>query len=328
MAHNVETMAYAGELPWHGLGTQVADNLWPDEILKAAQLDWTVSTRPMFYKPVAPHLDDGQTTAAQEKVHEHYALVRDSDNKLLDVVGHRYKPTQNKDAFEFFDAFVKECHLKMHTAGSLCGGQYVWALAKDDVGANISSDDTVDSYVLLMSPHKLGRSLIAQHTTVRVVCQNTLNLAMSQGKAAFRMNHTRQFDAVAKKEAAEVLGLIHSGIKLFGEQGQYLAGQKASLPDVKDYFGAVFKMDDEEISRENFRANGLMGKLVGAYAGGAPGATLSSAKDTWWGALNAVTYVLDHKTGSDKERNVKDNWIGARGDIKRSALELALEMAA
>ena len=329
-AANFETMAYAGELPWHGLGVQVPDNLTPDQMLTMAKLDWSVSTRPMFYKPVAPHLDDQITSPipATEQVHEHYALVRDSDSKMLDVVGHRYKPTQNKDAFDFFDKFVKECQMKMHTAGSLCGGQYVWALAKDERVARIAANDTIDSYILLMSPHKLGRSLIAQHTTVRVVCQNTLNLAMSQGKAAFRMSHTRNFDATAKAEAAEVLGLIRDGMKQFTEHGKFLAGKKASLLDVKQFFGTAFNLDDKEIEQDNNRVGGLMGKLVAAYAGGAPGSALASAKDTWWGALNAVTYVLDHKTGADKDRNVRDNWLGARGEIKRSALTLALDMAA
>ena len=331
MTHQVETIAYVGELPWHGLGVQVPDNLTPEQMLAIAKLDWSVSARPMFYKGTAPHLDGSDPTRiydATEKVYEHYALVRDSDNKMLDVVGHRYKPTQNKDAFEFFDKFVKECQMKMHTAGSLCGGQYVWALAKDERVAKIAANDTVDSYILLMSPHKLGRSLIAQHTTVRVVCQNTLNLAMSQGKAAFKMSHTRAFDATAKAQAAEVLGLIHAGMKKFTEHGKFLAGRKANLLDVKQFFGAAFKMSDTEIENDNARVNRLMGKLVAAYAGGSPGSTLATAKDTWWGALNAVTYVLDHKTGSDKERNVRDNWLGARGEIKRNALQLALEMAA
>lgn len=324
MSHEVETMAYAGELPWHGLGQRVPDNLTPDQMLTVANLDWTVSTRPMFF--AKGHGIGGME--ANERVNEHFALVRDSDSKLLDVVGHRYKPTQNKDAFEFFDKFVKECKLKMHTAGSLCGGQYVWALAKDEMSINIAANDKVESYVLLMSPHKLGRSLIAQHTTVRVVCQNTLNLAMSKNKAAFRMSHTKVFDAKAKHEAAQVLGLIHAGMKDFQAKGKFLAGRKAGLIDVKIFFASVFDLDDKQLENDNYRANGIMGKLVNAYQGEAPGANLASAKGTWWGALNAVTFVLDHKTGGDKERSARENWLGYRGELKRDALKLALDMAA
>ncbi len=325
MAHAVETMAYVGQLPWHGLGTQVEENLTPEQILIAAQLDWSVSKRPMFYST----RDKGGLDAVNRRtVGEHFALVRDSDHHLLDVVGARYQPTQNKDAFDFFDAFVKECKLKMHTAGSLCNGQYVWALAKTEQSFRVASNDSLDSYVLLMSPHKLGKSLICQHTSVRVVCQNTLNLALQEGKAAFRMSHARRFDDHAKAEAAKVLGLIHESFQIYGAHAQHLASRKADPLDVRQYFGAVFKMDDKMIDSEKQRKNSLLQRLLSAYDGESPGANLSSAKGTWWGALNSVTFVLDHNSGTDKDRNLKDSWLGWRGDVKRAALDLAIQMAA
>lgn len=325
MAHEVETMAYTGDLPWHGLGIEVGDDLTPGQIMAAANLDWTVSKRPMFYSTK----EKGGLDAVNRKaVHEHFALVRDSDHQLLDVVGGRYQPTQNKDAFDFFDAFVKECKLKMHTAGSLCGGQYVWALAKTEQSAKIAANDSLDSYVLLMSPHKLGKSLLCQHTSVRVVCKNTLNLALANGKAAFRMSHARKFDEHAKAEAAQVLGLIRESFKSYTASAELLAGRKADALDVKQYFGAVFKMDDKMIENEKQRKNSLLQRLILAYEGDSPGANLASAKGTWWGAFNAVTFVLDHNSGGDKDRNMKDNWLGWRGDHKRTALELAIKMAA
>lgn len=325
MAHAIETMAFTGDTPWHGLGIQVGDDLTPEQILIAAELGWTVSKRPMFFSKA----EKGSLDAVnRQSVTEHYALVRDTDQKLLDVVGARYQPTQNKDAFEFFDNFVKECKLKMHTAGSLCGGQYVWALAKTEQTFRVSANDSLDSYVLLMSPHKLGKSLTCQHTSVRVVCKNTLNLALKEGKAAFRMSHARKFDDHAKAEAAKVLGLIRESFSVYGAHAQHLASRPADIADVREYFGTVFKMDDKMIESEKQRKNGLMQRLLQAYEGDAPGANLSSAKGTWWGALNAVTFVLDHNSGVDKDRNLKDNWLGWRGDAKRTALELARQMAA
>lgn len=320
MAHMIETMAYAGQLPWHGLGVEVEENLTPEQILIVAGLDWSVSKRSMFYSG---------NSSYPPTVDEHYALVRDSDHRFLDVVGNRYQPTQNKDAFEFFDAFVKECKLRMHTAGSLCNGQFVWALAKTEQSFKVSANDDLDSYVLLISPHKLGKSLICQHTSVRVVCQNTLNLALQEGKAAFRMSHARKFDDHAKAEAAQVLGLVNMSFKQFGANAQFLAGQKADPLDVKQYFGAVFKMDDKVIDAETHRKNSLLQRLLSAYDGQSPGANLSSSKGTWWGALNAVTFVIDHPENSnDRDTNLKDAWMGWRGDIKRTALELAVQMAA
>jgi len=117
MSHEVETMAYANETPWHGLGTPVADNLTPAQMLNAAGLNWQVKKKAL----VVDELDHTLTS--------HYALVRDTDNKILGVCGSDYTPTQNQDVFEFFDKFCKAGDMKMETAGSLHGGKIVWGLA-------------------------------------------------------------------------------------------------------------------------------------------------------------------------------------------------------
>lgn len=323
MSAQVETMAWAksGGLPWHGLGVEVGDDMTPQQIMAAAKLDWTVSKRPMFFEQLK---GGGQ---AKHLVDEHHALVRDSDNKLLDVVGSRYQPTQNAEAFDFFDKFVKECKLKMCTAGALCGGQYVWALAQLEKTFNVASNDQLAAYLLLLSPHKLGKSLIAKGTGVRVVCKNTLDVALQGGEAAFRMSHARKFDEHAKAEAAKVLGLVTNAFNNYGEQGKFLANRKAKMADVKEYFAAVFNMDDETLEGTP-KKNGLLEKLLSAYGGNSPGANLATAKGTWWGSFNAVTFVLDHNSGRDQETNLKNNWLGWRGDTKRQALELAMKMAA
>ena len=178
MAHNVEGIVYAGEKPWHQLGTEIPDNLTPEKVLITAGLDWTVSKRPLAFEGSFTGAT-GEPVKNLNAIKGRYALVRDKDDQFLDVVGRTFVPTQNADAFEFFDKFVKEAKLKMCTAGSLCQGQYVWALAETQQSFSIgSANDKVDSYILLVSPHQFGRALIAQQTTVRVVCQNTLNLAL------------------------------------------------------------------------------------------------------------------------------------------------------
>ena len=126
MAHAVETMAYAGELPWHGLGVKVAEDLTPREMQEAAGLDWTVEKLPMF-------ANKGGTDI---RIPSQQALVRSTDNKVLSVIGQNWEPVQNDEAFDFFVDFVKQGNMQMHTAGSLQDGKMVWALAKvDDDGA-------------------------------------------------------------------------------------------------------------------------------------------------------------------------------------------------
>jgi len=123
MSHEVEMidgqaqMAYAGELPWHGLGTKVASDLAPSQIMQQAGLDWSVEKETM-------------TTASGVEIEGKKALVRSSDNKVLDVVGDNWNPVQNSEAFEFFSEYCLAGDMEMHTAGSLKGGQMVWALAK------------------------------------------------------------------------------------------------------------------------------------------------------------------------------------------------------
>ena len=135
MAHEVETMAYAGELPWHGLGTKVSNELTPAMMLEKAGLDWTVDEIPSFVEHNGTQIPTGQKS-----------LVRSSDSKILTNVGEGWHPVQNQDAFGFFNEFVLSGDMEMHTAGSLKGGQMVWALAKVKESFDIFGEDTIESF--------------------------------------------------------------------------------------------------------------------------------------------------------------------------------------
>lgn len=333
MSAEVETMAFAGELPWHKLGVQIPDDLTPDEILVKAGLDWTVSKRGLAYgdRP----LIDGDTDLGtiNGAIAERFALCRDSDDQFLDIVGKTYRPTQNHDAFEFFDAFVKEAKLKMHTAGSLCSGKFVWALAETKKAFEIGPQkDRVESYILLVSPHQFGKALIAQQTTVRVVCQNTLNLALNEkGMVSYRMPHTRNFDKAAKYAAAQVLGLVSGSFSEFQEHVKSLAGTKINRSDLIDFYCDVLKIKQDVPDAANddgLPDSRMLKQFMDAFEGGAPGADLSGSKGTLWGAVNAVTYVLDHVSVRDREKSLRDSFFGYRGDLKRKALKKAVLLAA
>ena len=125
MAHMVETMAYAGELPWHGLGVKVIDDLSPEQMMQKAGVDWKVEKQALV-------------TTAGSKVKSKQALVRTSDGSVLDVVGKGWNPVQNAEAFNFFEEYVRAGDMKMHTAGSLNDGKMVWALAKPMIHLNFS----------------------------------------------------------------------------------------------------------------------------------------------------------------------------------------------
>ena len=123
MVAAVETMAYAGEVPWHGLGVKVRPDLTPVEMLNAAELNWEVDKVPLTYT-----IGDDETQ--QQFIPNKFGLIRKTDGRFYDVVGPNWNPLQNEQAFEFFHDFVEKGDMEMHTAGSLHDGQYVWALAK------------------------------------------------------------------------------------------------------------------------------------------------------------------------------------------------------
>lgn len=327
MAHNVETMAYAGELPWHGLGTKINEGISVEDMLKAAELDWTVSLQPMYFNK-------------NKVVADHQALVRDSDETLLDVVGNRYVPVQNHELFAFFDSFVKETKLELHTAGSLCSGKHIWALAKDKRNINVAKGDAVESYVLLVNSHQLGKRLIAKPTTVRVVCNNTLNLALKDGTKQFAFTHCRQFDETAHMEAAKVLGLLHDAQTEFRELAEVLQQVKVKELDIRTYFKQVLnlpvaankpiKLGSKKLVVANTitKEDKAIEELVQAYTS-APGQKLPGADGTLWGALNAVTYVLDHggRAKGRSDNRLRDNWLGWRDAVKQRAVKIANQMA-
>ena len=196
MAHMIEmldgkvSMAWAGETPWHGLGTKVPSDLTPEQMLKAANLDWTVTPVPAFAEIGGKQVDIGRS-----------ALVRDRDNKILDVITNDWVPNQNSTAFEFFNDFISAGEMEMHTAGSLRDGQIVWALAKVKESFDLFGGDTVESYLLFTNPHKYGHSIDVRFTPIRVVCNNTLSLSLgTKSEKMVKVSHRNEFDGDSVKE--------------------------------------------------------------------------------------------------------------------------------
>ena len=186
MAHAVETMAYAGEVPWHGLGVKVEDNLTPDEMLVAAGLDWTVSKRHLFTHS-EPSVENSKEVIP---VNDYYVLVRDSDNKTFGPCGPKFVPSQNADAFKFFEKFTSVGDMSMDTAGALKGGEQVWGLAKINDGFTLPGDDRVLGYLLVSVSHKWGKANEIRFTPIRVVCNNTLTYALAdKTRPSFKMPH-------------------------------------------------------------------------------------------------------------------------------------------
>jgi phage/plasmid-like protein (TIGR03299 family) len=331
----VETMAYRadGGLPWHGLGEPVSNDISVDEMLKVADLDWTVSKRPLYFRKQT----EGEKIAMRIAPGE-YGLVRDTDEAFFDTVGENWTPTQNRDAVEFFTRFVKAGDMQMETMGSLKGGRFIWALAR--IGESFKIGNGIDetrAYLLLSSPHQFGFSLTAALTPVRVVCWNTITAALghrldgkNKGGATFRMTHARAFDDDMKAKAEQALGLAHAEMQTFSHTAEMLSGVGAKVSDVMDYYHDVMQIEREQPDPEGEDTEVKINSTIKRFADSltfAPGQDIPTAKGTWWGAFNSVTYTVDHELCLTSDTRLHSAWYGYGAGLKRRALELAVNYA-
>ena len=310
MAHMVETMAYAGEKPWHGLGKEVHNDLTPAQMLVEAGLDWSVDKVPAFATIGGKKVSVGRDV-----------LVRSTDNRILDVVSSGWNPVQNHEAFEFFTDFVMEGDMEMNTAGSLRGGQVVWALAKIKESFELFDGDRVEGYLLFTNPHKFGQCIDVRFTPIRVVCNNTLTLSLNEkGNRFVKVNHRRQFDAESVKQT---LGIASKKLGTYKEMAQMLGGKRYNKSSLISYFNDVFPVlttkekARKELSKSATRALEVIDTQPGH----------EFAKGSWWQAYNAVTFMTDHEIGRNNDNRLTSAWFGPNSQLKVRALQSAIEYA-
>lgn len=315
MAHELEIkdgvaqMAYRASkgAPWHKLGTAVGDDLTPEQIMKAAGLDWDVVKVDTFFEWEGKSVETGRQS-----------LVRSTDGKLMTEVGPGWNPVQNSEAFEFFADFVSVGDMVMDTAGALKDGRIVWALADVKDGFTLFGGDEIKGYLLFSNPHMYGKTIDIKFVLTRVVCNNTLTMALSEkGKPSVKINHRTKFDADRVKE---ILGLSHNKTEKFKQVMEFLGSKRYVKSDLETYFGEVLgksTKEDKTLARTAERAMELIETQPGA----------EFQKGSWWQALNAVTYTVDHELGRSADSRMASAWFGQGAKKKADALDLAVKMA-
>lgn len=324
MARKGNVTVHAAPATWSEFGAKVDPSNSPEEMLKKANLDWSVSKRPVYYEV------DGQ----MKTVEGQFALARDTDNSVLSMVGASYKPVQNDEAIGFFSRFVEAGDMEMEAIGALRGGRYIWGLAKMKKEFKLGKDDLVGGHLLLTHPHLFGFSLGFQFMPIRFACYNVLPFALGNklrnSTATFRMPHSREFTLEVKQAAEEALGLANNQMAEFQEAATLLSNKSATDDQVDEFFNEVLKFNPKEANKNQdgtVRIPRMKTKFANALKT-APGQALASAEGTWWGALNAVTYVIDHETGRSRDTAMHNSWMGYTAGIKRDALQIALKKAA
>jgi phage/plasmid-like protein (TIGR03299 family) len=309
MAHNIETMAYTNERPWHGLGTQVDNKQTVEQMMKASKTNWQVERRPIF-------------DARGNEIEGFASLTRDSDNSVLDIVGSRYIPTQNVEAFSMFRKFVEAGDAHIETMGSLQSGKYVWALANLNKDFKVTSKDVLKNYLLAAVPHQQGKSVIYKFTNVRVVCNNTFSAALA-GRADIRLGHRMKTDEVRIEKAKEALGIVREQAEEFGIAAQQLRKKSMRFEDTVRVLAEIYQDNipvTELIADFDERANRTMKVLMDVNTN-APGAEPDNA----YGVLNAVTYYADHLASRTADKRLLNAWLGKAARQKEAVMKVLID---
>jgi phage/plasmid-like protein (TIGR03299 family) len=314
MSHEVETMAYAGELPWHGLGVKVHNDLSPQQMMQKAGVDWEVHEVESYVEFKGDYLPTGQKS-----------LIRETDGKILTNVGKDWHPCQNETAFEFFNEYVLAGDMEMHTAGSLKDGQYVWALAKVKESFDLFGGDQVDSYMLFSNPHVYGKSIDVRFTPIRVVCNNTLTFALdTASQRAVKVGHRAAFDPNMVKEQ---LGIAHEKFAKYKEMAEFLGSKRVTADSLIQYYNEVFPLTSGKDQQSEVTLDTISRQAKNAYdvIESQPGAQY--AEGSWWQAFNSVTFVTDHVQGRNADNRLHSQWYGYNQLRKVKAAEKAVEFA-
>ena len=227
MAANVESMFYTRTKPWHGLGVQVHEAPESKDALRLAGLDWKVYQREVY-------------TDSGIKIEGYRANVRNTDNKVLGVVTERYKIVQNEEAFSFTDALLGK-GVRYETAGSLQEGKKVWLLARLPKEYIISGEQ-ISPYLVFSNSHDGSAAVRVAVTPIRVVCNNTLNLALSTAKRSWAMVHTGNIKGKIH-EAQETLFMAENYMSKLGKEFEELKRQKLSERQVKEYIELLLPLE-------------------------------------------------------------------------------------
>ena len=229
MAAEVETMFYTREKPWHGLGTRVEEAPSSADALRLAGLDWQVVQQPIY-------------TEGKELISGYKANVRDSDRKVLGVVSERYRIIQNEEAFSFTDALLGQ-GVRYETAGSLQEGRKVWLLARLP-REYIMSGEHISPYLVFSNTHDGSGAVKVALTPVRVVCNNTLNLALDTAKRSWSMIHTGNIrDKI--KEAEDTLFRAEKYMERLGKEFEDLRGREVTDGQIREYIEQLLPIEED-----------------------------------------------------------------------------------
>lgn len=322
MAHLVDTMAYAGQVPWHGLGARVEKGTPIEQWQIAAGLTWEANLSDIAYQAPA---EEGEGDDWYEAT-GYKAIYRSDTGKLFSIVSDRYKAVQPKQILEFFRDLSGKHGMEIETCGALRDGRVVWALATNGNAVKIGGIDIVNPYLLLSTSYDATKATRATFTSVRVVCNNTMQLAWGAAdkEGIVSVRHSTSFD---ERDVKIRLGLIDEEMELFQANAEKLVALKIKQPEVDHVLEKTFGSFDEKTGELTTNSANVIEDIKRMIAT-APGADMATAQGTAWGVLNGVTHYIDFAARAHTADNrLSSAWFGSgankKVEVARDLLELA-----
>ena len=330
MAHEVQTMAYVGDTPWHGLGNALTPNQPIEVWAEQAGMNWRIESSDVSY--YAQHAAGGQLIMPFS---DNKVLYRSDTLEPLSVVSQRYQEVQPSEILEFYRDLTEQADFELETAGVLKGGRKFWALAKTGQSTALKGKDVSNGYILLATACDGTLATTAQFTSIRVVCNNTLAISLAdKSGSVVKVPHSTVFDAQKVKNQ---LGISISQWNEHMYQMKQLTERRVTQAEATNYLNRLFNDVDDTLimfptNKKTQKAvpnAKAMNQIMTMFNGQGRGADLDSARDTAYGLLCAVTEFTDHeRRAMSTDHRLDSAWFGTGANLKQKGLEEAMRLIA
>lgn len=312
MAHEIESMFSVKETPWHGLGKIISQAPTVAEGMELAGLNWTVGKEQLI-------CTDGTKTDA-------FAVRRDTDKRILGVVGPQWTPLQNVEAFDWFQPFIDAKLATLETAGSLRNGERVWVLAQIAFDpSEIVAGDTVRKFMLLSNGHDGKLAVRVGFTPIRVVCANTLRASHeSEASKLIRVRHNAGVKAKIDN-LRDIMNLANSEFEATADKYRFLASSMYKQADIIKFVRKIVGIGETETEISTRKVN--ICKEIFELIDSGIGQDIPGVRGTWWGAYNGVTQYLNYSKGNNSDNRLNSLWFGEDYKLNMKALDLCLDFA-
>jgi len=319
--------AFAFKPPWWDMGYKVSDHLMnSEEMMKAAQIDWSVEQHPIYIHRVVENADGTKNVVHQQI--PGLANVRADNHFHLGNVSEKYKVVQNKEAFDFVDQLHMDGIIKYESAGSLKGGKFVWVLAKMPQEFEVVAGDKLEQYILFTTAHDGSRAVRVMPTSVRVVCWNTLSLATANESKGLSIRHKGNiFDKLA--DAKKCIMTAQGKFNEFHDNAQKLTTVKFDIKQLQAMTELLFP---REKGKNDTRRAKARASIMAAFTDDPQ--NIDGVRGTAWAAFNAITQYVDHNSGykgsnteAKAEARMDSVLFGANSRLKSNALKTMVKVA-